>query len=49
MELEAEWQKFMAVDMSSEDYESVDIPLSQLTVENNQAKKQLVAPMSTVS
>jgi len=47
MELEAEWQKFMAVDMSSEDYESVDIPLSQLTVENNQAKKQLVAPMST--
>ena len=47
MELEAEWQKFIAADLNDEDYENIDNQLSQNNVENNRVKRDVDAPSCT--
>ena len=47
MELEAEWQKFIAADLNNDDYENIDNSLSQTAVENTRVKKDRVVPSST--
>lgn len=47
MELEAEWQKFIAADLNNEDYENNDNQLYQTNVENNRVKGDVNAPSCT--